>query len=746
MNSETRNPKSESMTNDETRMKALAFVIRASALIRISGFGFRHWRTRLVLRFVLTIVAAMPLRAAPAPTTQPTPGDAMLEAYFRAQTVQLTERCLSDIHTLDDWQSHRPEYRRQLAEMLGLWPEPPRTDLKPTITGTLDHGDFLVEKLHFQSRPGLYVTANLFRPKSIEGKLPAILYVCGHSPARKDGVAYGNKTAYQHHAAWFARNGYVCLVPDTLEFGEIDGIHHGLYRLDMWDWISRGYTPAGVETWNAIRCLDYLQSRPEVDPQRLGMTGRSGGGAYTWYTAALDERVKVAIPVAGITDLTNHIIDGTIEGHCDCMFMCNTYRWDFPLVAALIAPRPMLLSNSDKDTIFPLSGVERLHARVRDIYKLYKADDKLGLLITEGPHKDTQDLQVPAFRWFNRFLKNDTAPLKDATAEAVFKPEELRVFTVKGEPADALNMAIQETFIPVAREPKVPGSKEVWEAMRGEWMKGLREKVFAGWPQQEQPLAVKPKDGVTSSAGTLVEGYEFNSQEGVPLRLLVCRRRRAPVNSLIIRIANEEKWQKCLQITLLNHVSHDEGWRVAGPTTPITVEDRAEVFRPEDAATIIIAPRGIGPTAWSGDQKKQTQILRRFWLVGQSLDGMRVWDVRRALQAVRELPALDEPLRANATVPITLAADGGMAGVALYASLFEPEIKRLELTNVSASHVDGPNFLNVLKVLDIPAAVAMAAERCEVKITSSEPAGTWDYPLEVARKLGWPAERLVIGK
>jgi dienelactone hydrolase len=660
----------------------------------------------------------------------------MLDAYFRAETTKLTNRCLSDIHTLADWQSKRPEYRRQLAEMLGLWPEPPRTDLKPVITGTLDHGDFIVEKLHFQSRPGLYVTANLFRPNTAEGKLPAILYVCGHSPAKKDGVAYGNKTAYQHHAAWFARNGYVCLVPDTLEFGEIDGIHHGLYRLGMRDWISRGYTPAGVETWNAIRCLDYLQSRPEVDPQRLGLTGRSGGGAYTWYTAALDERVKVAVPVAGITDMTNHIVDGTIEGHCDCMFMCNTYRWDFPLVAALIAPRPMLLSNSDKDTIFPLDGVERLHAKVRDIYKLYKADDKLGLLITEGPHKDTQDLQVPAFRWFNRFLKNDTTALKDATAEVVYPPEQLRVFPVKGEPADALNGKIQDSFVPVAPEPKVPESKEAWVAMREGWMKGLREKAFAGWPQgHTNAPRVELLFTKLAPDGTRLSGYEFSSQENVPLRFLVLKNDAAPIDHIDLEVAGDQRWDGFtaeMRHAYGNVLGND--WSGGSAAT----SSGAGLF-PLGRAFVVVPPRGVGPSSWSGDAKKGTQIERRFWLLGQSLDAMRVWDVRRALHAVCQIDGLHD-------ASLTLEAKGNMAGVALYASLFEPGIKRLELTNLSASHIDGPQFPNVLKVMDVPAAVAMAAERCEVKIVSNELAAAWAYPQEVAKKLGWPAERLVIGR
>src|SRR5438270_9704582 len=233
--------------------------------------------------------------------------------------------------------------------------------------------------------PGLYVTGDLYVPHGLKEPAPAILYVCGHARVVKDGVVLGNKTAYQHHGEWFARNGYVCLVIDTLQLGEIEGIHHGTYNLGMWWWQSRGYTPAGVEAWNGIRALDYLCSRPEVDASRIGMTGRSGGGAYTWWVAALDERVKVAAPVAGITDLQNHVVDGTVEGHCDCMFIVNTYRWDYAKVAALVAPRPLLICNSDKDTIFPLDGVYRVHEQVRRIYKLLHAEQNLGLIITEGP-------------------------------------------------------------------------------------------------------------------------------------------------------------------------------------------------------------------------------------------------------------------------------------------------------------------------------------------------------------------------
>ena len=120
--------------------------------------------------------------------------------------------------------------------MLGLSPLPERTPLHATITGTLAGDGFVVEMLHYQSRPGLYVTANLYRPAQVgEGdRLPAVLYVCGHSGRGRNG----NKTAFQSHGIWFARHGYVCLVVDTLQLGEIAAIHHGTYREERWWWPS----------------------------------------------------------------------------------------------------------------------------------------------------------------------------------------------------------------------------------------------------------------------------------------------------------------------------------------------------------------------------------------------------------------------------------------------------------------------------------------------------------------------------
>ena len=349
---------------------------------------------------LLVLCTSNAARPADAPVVRPTRADAALAAYFRAETDTLEKACLADIKTPQDWEANRPILRKQMFEMLGLDPLPEKTDLHAIVTGTVDHPSFTVENLHFQSRPHLYVTGNLYVPRKLDKPAPAVLYVCGHSQVKKDNISYGNKTAYQHHAAWFASHGYVCLVLDSLQLGEIEGIHHGTYSEKMWWWNSRGYTPAGVEAWNCIRALDYLQSRKEVDGSRLGVTGRSGGGAYSWWVTALDDRIKCAVPVAGISDLHNHVVDGSVEGHCDCMFFVNTYRWDYPTVAALAAPRPLLITNTDKDSIFPFDGVTRLYWKVRRVYGLGKQDEPyhpvkadVGLTIGEGGHVDSQELQ-----------------------------------------------------------------------------------------------------------------------------------------------------------------------------------------------------------------------------------------------------------------------------------------------------------------------------------------------------------------
>lgn len=606
---------------------------------------------RSCLRAVLVLLlpAASALAQLP-PWSLPaqTEADRGLRSFLEHEVAAIEAQSLDrTIMSRADWEGRRDQLRTELKEMLGLHPEPPRTALQPVVTSTVEGDGYVVENLHFQPMPRLYLAANLYRPKVIDGTLPAILYVCGHSDVKKDGVSLGNKTHYHAHGVWFARHGYVCLILDTVQWGELVGHHHGTYRLGRWWWASRGYTPAGVEAWNGIRALDYLQSRPEVDPERLGMTGRSGGGAYTWWVAAVDERVKVAAPTAGIATLRNHVLDGCIEGHCDCMFMHNTFRWDFDRVAALVAPRPLLILNTDKDDIFPLDGVYSIYRSARRIYSMLGAEDRIGLQIAEGPHQDTQALNVGAFAWFERFLKG-AAPTAtfDEAAKPSIPPERLRVFSKL--PGDERTTRIDEDFVASAPPPRVPKSSGEWAALRDGWMAALRDRVF------REPSDAAP-EGRAEALGLVVEK------------------------------------------------------RGDGP----------------DAITLVLTPAPGSP--WTGDERKQTHLRRRFLLLGTSLEREQVAVIRGFVRNLRA---------ADGARPVRIQAHGDLAALALYAAILEPGVAGLDLADLPETHVSGPCLPSVLRFLDLPQALALAAERVPVTVHGARPQA-WTFATATASALDW---------
>ena len=151
-----------------------------------------------------------------------------------------------------------------------------------------------------------------------------------------------------------------------------------------------------------------------------------------------------------------------------------------------------------------------------------------------------------------------------------------------------------------------------------------------------------------------------------------------------------------------------------------------------------VCPRGVGPTEWTGSPKAQTHRLRRFYLVGQTADGMRVWDIRRGIQALRLVPGL-------ADKALWLQGHREAAVNALYASLFEESVTRLDLHDMPASHANGPHYLNVLRYLDIPQATSMALERSKVVLYSPDTAA-WDYVADTSKALGLPEKQWQIRK
>ena len=627
---------------------------------------------------ILAIVLALALPALAQPLGEPdggAPGDAMIQKYLAQETARIEAKYADDLKSLANWQAKRAQYASEYDYMLGLSPRPETTPLDATITGTLKGDGYEVDMIHYQSRPRLYVTGNLYRPATVKPgeKLPAVFYVCGHSGRGRNG----NKVAFQSHGIWFARHGYICLVVDTLQLGEIAARHHGTYNLGRWWWHSRGYTPAGVEAWNGVRGIDYLISRPDVDPERIAVTGISGGGAATFWIAAADERVKVAVPVSGMADLESYVPNRVINGHCDCMFLYNTFQWPWTRIANLVAPRPMLFINSDNDAIFPMDANDRIHNRLERLYSLFGASGDVDSVVSVGGHAYRQDIRQAAYRFINAHLKGDSRPIDDGEIDVVseggnpgpypIEPEKLRVFPEDSDlPADELNTTIDERFVPLASVP--PAEKGKFE----EWKKPLLaelKRVSFGYFPREIPAAGKLDD---AAPGT----HRLQTEDGIEIRLHAGGPRNPQPTSILLAVLDE-----------------DEAGR--SPDWLHQVESSGQNL-------VLCEPRGIGGTKWTR-KDPPNYVERCHVLLGRTVDAGRVWDV---IAAARYL--------AEAEKQKVFVAGKGRAGlIAAYAAALDDSISGVTIVSPPASHMDAaaPQFLNVLRVCDVTDALGLIAPR-----------------------------------
>lgn len=384
-----------------------------------------------------TLLQTLSALAAPAPSL------AQSHPLLEAEAARILAQAEKELATQTSWEPLRARRRKELQQMLGLDPWPARTALNVQIRGTLDQDDHTVEKITFESIPKFYVTANLYLPKQRQGRVPVIVYVCGHAM-----VPEGAKTAYQRHGISFARNGYACLIVDPIQIAEVFSLHHGVYALQLFDWYARGYTPAGIDVWNAIRAIDYLATRPEIDIAKCGMTGRSGGAAMTWFTAALDDRIKVAAPVMGISTYLANLREDTQRRHCDCMFPINFHRHDMTHQGGLIAPRPLLMAHGRKDDLFPVAGYTKFEEVLTKLYGNYGHPERFRNIVVDTGHQDSDFLREQVLRWFDRHLVGIEREPEMTYQNA--KPETLTVFAGK-PPADAINPRVHLLFKPIAK-------------------------------------------------------------------------------------------------------------------------------------------------------------------------------------------------------------------------------------------------------------------------------------------------------
>jgi len=461
---------------------------------------------------------------------------------------------------------------------------------------------------------------------------------------------------------------------------QIKSIHHGTSREQRWWWHSRGYTPAGVECWNGIRGIDYLVSRPDVDPERIGVTGISGGGAATYWIAAVDERAKVAVAVSGMADLVSYVPNRTINGHCDCMFLHNIHQWPWTHIAGLIVPRPLLFVNSTQDGIFPMDSNERVINRLERLYCLFEAGDRVDAVVSVGPHAYREDIRKAAFRFLNIHLKGDAGEIMDSEKEIVtevakgkkvypISPASLRVFPEdKDLPSDAINAVIDESFVPMAKvNPPTAGEFERWKR---NLVAELRRVTFRGLPERI-PAARLAAEGTDA---------RIISEEGIEIPLTAAQngKDKSPGRIWLVVLGETDK------------PGTIPGWFRGSAT------DADGVY--------LIEPRGIGRTRWTR-KNPPNYVERSHVLLGRTVDTGRVRDIAAAARLLFE--------RAESKAEIRVAGQGAAGVLGAYAALLEPEIAAVVLVEPPPSHMTtgAPQFLNVLRVCDIPDVLGMAAPR-----------------------------------
>ena len=329
--------------------------------------------------------------------------------------------------TIEEWTVRAAHLKERILATAGLLPAPEKTPLNPVIFGEVQRADYTVSKVYFESLPGFYVTGNLYKPAG-SGPFPAILSPHGH-------WAYGRLENSEHasvpgRAINLARQGFVVFTYDMIGYNDSRQLPHtfGGLREHLW-----GLSLAGLQLWNSIRALDFLESLRYVRRNAIGATGASGGGTQTFLLAAVDERVAAAAPV--------NMISLQMQGGCLCENQPGL-RLDTTNVeiAATIAPRPLLMVSATGD--WTANTLELEYPAVRKIYALAGAEDRVHGERFDAPHNYNKQSREAMYTWMARWLGGAAAGTK--VSERGFTPEPLAdalVFHRRAMPEGALTPA-----------------------------------------------------------------------------------------------------------------------------------------------------------------------------------------------------------------------------------------------------------------------------------------------------------------
>jgi cephalosporin-C deacetylase-like acetyl esterase len=629
----------------------------------------------------------------------------MLPSYLNNIGLQMLtqrQRQIERLATIEDVSRRRAYLRQQMLNDLGGFPE--RTPLNARVVGVLQRPGYRIEKVIFESQPHFFVTANLYLPTTGHPPYPAILFPLGHEPGGK------TNPTWQQMLGSLATKGFVALTWDPIGQGERLQIYDEDLRESKVGDSTTEHTVVGTQClligdhlarytiWDGIRALDYLLSRPEVDPTRVGLTGNSGGGTHTAYIAALDDRIQVAAPSCYITSwrLMLQTI-GPQDAEQTFPFWLQD-GLDYPDYLYAFAPKPYLLLSAIRD-FFPIAGTRETFAEAARVYSAIGAKEKLGMFEADDEHGYTKPRRLAAYEWFGRWLKGVADKDPEPQIEMA-TPKELRC-------------------TPTGQVSTSPGGESVFTLNQ----KRLeRLKANRGTPPEELPRKVQELIHYQPSSTSLqvraygtvfrsryhIEKLTYESEPGITIPSL-----------LLVPDGGPDKRAAVLIVS-------GDGKAASAP--------EAEKLVTSGMVVLSIDARGFGETAnpdvtsrefghYFGDYKDAMTAL----LVGKTMVGMRALDITRGVDLLSARQGVDRD-------KIYVYGKKGGSVPALYAAVLDRRIRKVVLEDMLSSYdsvvenkIHRQVFESVvpgaLKFYDLPDLVATLAPR-EVSIVSgTDPLG-----------------------
>jgi dienelactone hydrolase len=355
-----------------------------------------------------------------------------------------TPRTFPTITSKEQWQKRATDIREQILVSAGLWPMPEKTPLNASVFGKIEHDDYTVEKVYFESLPGFFVCGNLYRPVGKgKGSFPAVLNPHGHWPeGRLVDNTNGSVTA---RCINFAKQGMIAFAYDMVGFNDTHfPLPDGNKQTPQTFYASHRHfatnTPVpmlwninlmGLQLWNSIRAVDFLEELYDVDKTKIAITGASGGGTQTFMLGAVDDRLAAQAPVV--------MVSHTMQGGCGCENMPGLrVEYSNMEIAATAAPRPQIMVGASGDWTKDMMTVEG--PAVESVYKLFDASDRLRYVRYDFKHNYNETSREAVYGWFDKSLLNsaDGSPVKELPYTK--DPDELlRVFPDNKLPSKAVS-------------------------------------------------------------------------------------------------------------------------------------------------------------------------------------------------------------------------------------------------------------------------------------------------------------------